>query len=175
MHESMNLASIWKLPVLFYCENNHYGMSSSSDKMISVKEISSRAAAYNMPGKIIDGNDFEEVYNAVTEATTYIREGNGPYLLEVMTYRFKGHSKSDRRLYRTSEEEKSWLEKDPIMLFEKKMLESGYISEKELRELETQCRELMDAQAQEALKHSSEKLTETEVQNMVYASMEDRK
>lgn len=175
VHESMNLASIWKLPVLFYCENNHYGMSASSDKMVSVKEVSTRAAAYDMPGKIVDGNDFEAVYNAVKEASTYIKEGNGPYLLEVMTYRFKGHSKSDRRLYRTSEEENSWLEKDPITLFENKMLQAGYVTESELRDIEAQCREGMEEQARIALEKSSDKLSQSEVQDMVYAKEEDRK
>lgn len=174
VHESMNLASIWKLPVLFYCENNRYGMSASSDKMISIDSISQRASAYSMTGKVVDGNDFEEVYNAVKEASEYIKEGNGPYLLEVMTYRTKGHSKSDRRLYRTSEEEKAWLLKDPIVLFEKKMLENGYVTEEEISEIEAQCREGIEKQASIALEQSTDKLSVEEVQAMVYAAQEDR-
>ena len=174
VHESMNLASIWKLPVLFYCENNRYGMSAPSDKMISVDQVSSRAAAYSMPGEVVDGNDFEAVYNQVLKACEYIRSGKGPYLLEVMTYRFKGHSKSDRRLYRTSEEEQQWLQRDPILLFEHKMIESGYATEKEIAAIEEECRKGIDLQAQTALEESGDKLSEAEVLDLVYASEKER-
>ena len=174
VHESMNLASIWKLPVLFYCENNRYGMSAPSDKMISVDRVSERAAAYNMPGKMVDGNDFEAVYEAVREASDYIRAGNGPYLLEVMTYRFKGHSKSDRRLYRTSDEEQQWLLRDPILLFEQKMVECGYATKEEIAQIEQDCLKGIALQAEKALKESGDKLTEDEVLNLVYATREDR-
>jgi TPP-dependent pyruvate/acetoin dehydrogenase alpha subunit len=170
----MNIASIWKLPVLFYCENNRYGMSAPSDKMISVKNVSDRASAYSMPGKVVDGNDFEAVYEAVKEAAAYIRAGNGPYLLEVMTYRFKGHSKSDRRLYRTSDEEQQWLLRDPILLFEQKMAENGYATKEEIEAVEDECRRGIELQAKEALKTSGDKLTEDEVMNLVYASREER-
>ena len=174
VHESMNIASIWKLPVLFYCENNHYGMSASSDKMISVDKVSDRASAYGIPGKVVDGNDFEEVYNSVIEAASYIRSGNGPYLLEVMTYRFKGHSKSDRRLYRTSDEEQQWMLRDPILLFEQKILASGYMTQQEIESLEKECKEDIENQAGQALDTCSDKLSENEVLNLVYASKEDR-
>ena len=174
VHESMNLASIWKLPVLFYCENNRYGMSAPSDKMISVDQVSSRAQAYGMPGRVVDGNDFETVYNAVLEACGYIRSGNGPYLLEVMTYRFKGHSKSDRRLYRTSDEEQQWLLRDPILLFEQKMVERGFATQEEIASIEEDCRRGIGLQAEQALRESGDKLTEDEVLNLVYATKEDR-
>ena len=174
VHESMNIASIWKLPVLFYCENNRYGMSAPSDKMVSIDSIAERASAYSIPGKVIDGNDFEAVYNAVLEAAAYIRSGKGPYLLEVMTYRFKGHSKSDRRLYRTSDEEQQWLLRDPILLFEQKLIESGYLTRKEIEAIEKQCRAGIDAQAKIALDASADKLSESEVLNLVFASKEER-
>ena len=174
VHESMNIASIWKLPVLFYCENNRYGMSAPSDKMISVKNVSDRASAYSMPGKVVDGNDFEAVYEAVKEAAAYIRAGNGPYLLEVMTYRFKGHSKSDRRLYRTSDEEQQWLLRDPILLSEQKLAENGSATQEEIEAVEDECRRGIELQAKEALKTSGDKLTEDEVMNLVYASREER-
>ena len=174
VHESMNLASIWKLPVLFYCENNRYGMSAPSDKMISVDQVARRADAYNMPGKIIDGNDIEAVYEAVKEACDYIRSGNGPYLLEVMTYRFKGHSKSDRRLYRTSDEEQQWLLRDPIILFEQKMIDRGFATREEIAAIEDKCRKGIGLQAKRALEESGNKLTEDEVLNLVYATREDR-
>ena len=174
VHESMNLASIWKLPVLFYCENNRYGMSAPSDKMISVDQVARRADAYNMPGKIIDGNDIEAFYEAVKEACDYIRSGNGPYLLEVMTYRFKGHSKSDRRLYRTSDEEQQWLLRDPIILFEQKMIDRGFATREEIAAIEDKCRKGIGLQAKRALEESGNKLTEDEVLNLVYATREDR-
>jgi len=174
VHESMNIASIWKLPVLFYCENNRYGMSAPSDKMVSVDRVSDRAAAYSIPGKVVDGNDFEAVYNAVMEAAAYIREGNGPCLLEVMTYRFKGHSKSDRRLYRTSDEEQIWLLRDPILLLEQKMIQNSYMTQEKITDLEKSCRADIEEQAKKALASSGEKLSEDEVLNLVYATKEDR-
>ncbi len=170
VHESMNLASIWKLPVLFYCENNHYGMSASSDKMISVDYVSSRATAYSIPGKTIDGNDVEIVYETVKEALDYIRSGKGPYLLEVMTYRTKGHSKSDRRLYRTAAEEEQWLKKDPITLFEHKLIKLGYLSPDEITAIEEECHAGIEAQAALALEKSGDKLKPEEVEGMVYAN-----
>ena len=149
-------------------------MSAPSDKMISVDQVAERAAAYNMPGRVVDGNDFEAVYEAVKEATEYIRAGNGPYLLEVMTYRFKGHSKSDRRLYRTSDEEQQWMLRDPILLFEAKLVENGCFTREEIGKIEEECRKGIEMQAEQALKESGDKLTGKEVLDLVYASKEDR-
>lgn len=174
VHESMNIASIWKLPVLFYCENNLYGMSAPSDKMISIDQIAQRGASYNIPSKTVDGNDFQAVYQAVLEATSYIRSGNGPYLLEVMTYRFKGHSRSDRKLYRTAEEEKMWLEKDPITLFENKIIQGGYATTEEIEKIHQECQSFIEEQADLALKQASDKLSVSEVENLVYAPQEAR-
>ena len=174
VHESMNLASIWKLPVLFYCENNHYGMSASSDRMISSPNVASRAKAYEMPGETIDGNDVLQVYEAVKKAVAYIKEGNGPYLLEVMTYRTKGHSKSDRRLYRTAAEERLWADRDPIKLYERKLVEDGILSHAEIQGLEEERRTYIEEKADKALKESADRLSPNDVENMVYATMEDR-
>jgi len=174
VHESMNLASIWKLPVLFYCENNQYGMSASSDKMISSSSVASRAMAYEMPGETIDGNDVLKVIAAVKKACSYIKAGHGPYLLEVMTYRTKGHSKSDRRLYRTEAEEKMWLDRDPIKLYEKKLVEEGLCTQEEIENLEIQRKEYIDQKAQKALLDSKDRLSECDVEEMVYATKEDR-
>lgn len=169
VHESMNIASIWKLPILFYCENNHYGMSAPSDKMISINSVAQRSGAYSMPGKTVDGNDVEVVYDAVKEALSYIKAGNGPYLLEVMTYRTKGHSKSDRRLYRTAQEEEQWLKKDPITLFEHKLIKLGYLSASEITSIEEQCHSHIEEMAALALEKSSDKLRSQDVEGMVYA------
>lgn len=112
-HESVNLASIWKLPVLFLCENNQYAMSMSSRRSVNIDDLSIRASAYGIPGKTIDGNDVLEVYRAVREAKAYVK-ANGPMLLVANTYRYKGHSKSDANKYRSKEEIEEWKARDPI-------------------------------------------------------------
>jgi pyruvate dehydrogenase E1 component alpha subunit len=116
-HESLNMASIWKLPVIYLCENNAYGMSMSIKKAINVPHISDRAGAYGIPGVTVDGNDVVAVYKAMKVADEYTRSGKGPYLLEVETYRWKGHSKSDKQAYRTRDEVKEWMAKEPIRRF----------------------------------------------------------
>lgn len=117
LHESMNLSSVWNLPILFFMENNHYGMSASSSRMIASKDIASRSSGYDIEYRTVFGNDFDEVYNSVKEAREYILKNKRPFFIEVDTYRQCGHSKSDKLLYRTREEERVWKEKDPIALY----------------------------------------------------------
>jgi len=116
-HESLNMASIWDLPVIYLCENNLYAMSTSFDKAFKIEEISIRANSYGIKGLTIDGNDVFAVHKAVSEAAQRARNGEGPTLIEAMTYRWRGHSKSDRQAYRSREEVKKWMEKDPIPRF----------------------------------------------------------
>lgn len=137
-HEAANLSSVWKLPVLFVCEDNKYGMSMSSDKSIKVKDISLRALSYGFPGKTIDGNDAMEIYTEALAAREYVRD-NGPMLLVCDTYRISGHSKSDTNAYRTKEEIASWRKKDPITRMKKIMAASGF-SENELKCIEEDAR-----------------------------------
>lgn len=113
-HESLNMASIWDLPVVYLCENNQYAMSMPVQKAFNIRYISQRAAAYGIPGITVDGNDVLAVYDAVRSAAERAREGNGPTLIEAITYRWKGHSKSDRQAYRTRDEVKEWQARDPI-------------------------------------------------------------
>nr|WP_325251326.1 thiamine pyrophosphate-dependent dehydrogenase E1 component subunit alpha [Amylibacter sp.] len=113
-HEALNMASVWKLPVVFFCENNRYGMSTSTERSTSVKQIADRAAGYSMPGVTVDGNDFSAVAEAMATATQRAKAGDGPSLIESMTYRWRGHSKSDRNRYRTKEEIADWMDRDPI-------------------------------------------------------------
>ena len=121
-HEALNMASIWKLPVIFVCENNGYGMSTSTARSTAVKNIADRAAAYSMPGVIVDGNIFSEVAEASHAAVERARAGEGPTLIECKTYRYRGHSKSDRNRYRTKEEIEDWMSnRDPIALFESEL------------------------------------------------------
>lgn len=169
VHESMNLASIWKLPVLFFCENNKYGMSASSDKMVSVPNVSDRACAYRMAGKTVDGNDVASVYDAVTDACEYIRSGKGPYLLEVMTYRTKGHSKNDRRLYRTAEEEAFWAKKDPIENLERRIEKEGILNRQQIEKLTSERRQFIEGQAALAFEKAGDRLTTAQALDLVYA------
>ncbi|PRD42757.1 pyruvate dehydrogenase (acetyl-transferring) E1 component subunit alpha [Phyllobacterium phragmitis] len=127
-HEALNMASVWKLPVIFVCENNGYGMSTSTRRSTAVANVADRAAAYAMPGVIVDGNDLSDVAEASHAAVERARHGEGPTLIECKTYRHRGHSKSDRNRYRTKEEIEDWIaNRDPIQLFEAQMQEYGVI------------------------------------------------
>jgi TPP-dependent pyruvate/acetoin dehydrogenase alpha subunit len=136
-HEAVNLAAIWKLPVIFVCENNKYGMSFSTEKSMAVGTIAERSAAYGLPGVTVDGNDVEAVNEAVATAITRARAGEGPTLVEAVTYRWKGHSKSDKNLYRTKEEISEWRDKDPIGRFETLVVERGVLSSADVEEIRT--------------------------------------
>jgi len=151
-HETLNLAAIWKLPVVFLCENNQYGMSMSVTKATAIKAISERAAAYGMPGVTVVGSDLDEVHGAVLEALGRARRGEGPTLVEAVTYRYLGHSKSDANLYRTREEIATWRKKDPIQRFAQKLEEEGLLGENEWREVEAEAKETIEAAFQKASK-----------------------
>jgi len=132
-HEALNMASIWKLPVVFVCENNGYGMSTSTKRSTAVENIADRAAGYNMPGIIVDGNNLSDVAEAAHEAIERARRGEGPTLIENKTYRLRGHSKSDRNRYRTKEEIEDWTNnRDPIARFEAELKEYGFITDAEV-------------------------------------------
>lgn len=131
-HEALNMASVWKLPVVFVCENNGYGMSTSTARSTSVANIAERATAYGMPGVIVDGNDFAAVAEASFVATERARAGDGPSLIESKTYRIRGHSRSDRNRYRSKEEIEGWQARDPIDRFEQELTLLGLVEAKEL-------------------------------------------
>jgi acetoin:2,6-dichlorophenolindophenol oxidoreductase subunit alpha len=113
-HEALNMASVWKLPVIFVCENNKYGMSVSTERSTAVKNVADRASAYAMPGVIVDGNDLAAVAEAMVLAVERGRQGDGPTLIECKTYRTRGHSRSDRNRYRSKEEIDDWIGRDPL-------------------------------------------------------------
>jgi pyruvate dehydrogenase E1 component alpha subunit len=115
-HEALNMAAIWKLPVVYVCENNLYGASTHFSKAFAVPRVSDRAAAYGMPGVTVDGNDVEAVRDAALQAVSRARAGDGPTLIECMTYRLCGHSRSDACDYRPDEEEALWKERDPLKI-----------------------------------------------------------
>lgn len=140
-HESLNMASIWNLPVIYLCENNQYAMSMSVKRAFNIERISSRAASYGIPGVTIDGNDVTAVYDAVKHAAIRARAGEGPTLIEALTYRWRGHSKSDRQAYRTRAEVKEWQKKDPI----RRLAEWAGVDEAELEALKKDAREKIEA------------------------------
>jgi pyruvate dehydrogenase E1 component alpha subunit len=133
LHESMNLASVWKLPVIFVCENNQYAESTPVEYALSAENVADRAMGYNMPGVVVDGMDVFAVYEAAGEAVERARGGNGPSLLECKTYRYYGHTVFDNpRSYRTQEEENRWRARDPLVLFRTRVLEEGTFKKGEL-------------------------------------------
>jgi len=128
-HETVNMAAIWNLPLVLICENNKYGASTLIDNVMKVRTVSERAASYGIPGKTLDGNDVEAVYEATLEAADRARAGHGPTLLELETYRFAGHSRSDPGHYRSKEEVAEWKKKDPIVRYEAKYLADGILTD----------------------------------------------
>ncbi|MCG7318557.1 thiamine pyrophosphate-dependent dehydrogenase E1 component subunit alpha [Brevibacillus laterosporus] len=140
-HESVNMASIWKLPVIFFCENNQYGMSGPVTEMVNIEHIADRSKAYGIPGVVVDGNDLFAVMNAVAEATERARRGEGPTLIEAKTYRYKGHSKSDAKKYRTREEEMDWRKnRDCIKKLQEVLKEKGLLTQEQAKEIEQQAK-----------------------------------
>lgn len=145
LHESLNLASIWKLPVIFVAENNGYAESTPAHYHCSVENIADRAAGYNMPGVTIDGNDIFAVYEAASQAVARARAGQGPTLLECKTYRFNGHFEGDAQTYKiAAEQEKFQQERDPIKLFRENVLARGLATEVELKAIEERVAEQID-------------------------------
>lgn len=140
-HETLNLASIWKLPVIFYSINNFYGISTPIKNVINIDYNYQRASAYGIPGHFIeDGNDIVAVYEKMQEAVEYVRNGNGPVLVESVTYRWFGHSTSDPGKYRTKEEVDSWKKKDPILKFRSYLVDNNLATAQELDELDVQSK-----------------------------------
>ncbi|MBB2755595.1 UNVERIFIED_ORG: pyruvate dehydrogenase E1 component alpha subunit [Rhizobium aethiopicum] len=141
-HEALNMAAVWKLPVIFVCENNGYGMSTSTARSTAVANIADRAAAYSMPGVIVDGNVLSEVAEATHNAVERAKRGEGPSLIECKTYRYRGHSKSDRNRYRTKDEIDDWMSnRDPIVRFETQLREFGVANDAELEAIRQSVRD----------------------------------
>src|SRR5690606_13564084 len=135
LYESFNMAKTWNIPVLYVCENNNYAMGTSIERTSSMTDLYKVGKVFDIPSKAVDGMDPEAVHHAFREAADSIRAGNGPYFLEVETYRYKGHSVSDPAKYRTKEELKSYQEKDPVKMMEKKLLEEGIATEQEVKKI----------------------------------------
>jgi pyruvate dehydrogenase E1 component alpha subunit len=149
-HESLNMASVWKLPVVFICDNNQYGMSMHTSRSMNIEKVSVRAASYGIPGKTVDGNDVLAVYEAVLEAGERARSGQGPSLIDCLTYRWRGHSKSDRNLYRTNQEIEEWKQKCPIKRFKNALVEAAVMTRDEVEALDQAAKTAIDRAAEEA-------------------------
>ena len=137
-HESLNMAAIWKLPVLFVCENNQYAMSTSHSDISPVRNAAERAAAYAMTARIVDGNDVAAAYETTAEARSATAAGEGPVFIELQTYRISGHSRGDECPYRSREEEVQWAERDPIVQLRKRLTDAGLWTDAADTALETQ-------------------------------------
>lgn len=131
-HEAMNMAALWELPVLFVCENNQYALSMTVDRSSAVTELYKRGAAYNVPGVRVDGNDVTAVYRAALEAAERARSGDGPTLIECVTYRVRGHARFESSHYRKAEEVEAWKKLDPIERLKEALLAAGLADKEEL-------------------------------------------
>jgi len=140
-HEGLNLASVWKLPILFICENNQYGEATPVSKAVAISPLSKRAESYGMEGVTVDGNDVITVYNSVRAFVEEVRKGEGPKFLEAITYRFRGHYEGDPQNYRTKEEIEKWRKRCPILRLKKYLLENNLSSEDELSQIEEEVKE----------------------------------
>lgn len=135
-HESLNLASLWKLPVLFLCENNLYAMGTAVERHQANTDIYRKGAAYNIPAEVVDGMEIEEVAQSVSAACDVVRAGAGPYLLEARTYRFRAHSMYDAELYRAKDEVEHWKQRDPISLYSVRLRRAELLTDKISAEIE---------------------------------------
>jgi len=153
-HEGINMAAIWRLPVVFVCENNLYAMGTRQSLVMTIENIADRAVAYGIPSVTIDGNDVLAIYEATSTAVNRARQGEGPTLIECKTYRQKGHSRFDPATYRPKNEVAEWLKKDPIPRFKSKLIEMGALTEEENEKLRREA----VAAVEEAVKFAMESL-----------------
>lgn len=151
-HEGLNLASVWKLPVVFICENNLYGISVSQARHQNISDVADRSNAYDIPGVVVDGNDVMAVYEAAGEAIARARAGKGPSLVECKTYRWRGHFEGDPTPYRPKSEVESWMKRDPIPRFEANLKEMGVITDEGIAAMKKEIADKVEA----AVKFSEE-------------------
>jgi pyruvate dehydrogenase E1 component alpha subunit len=144
-HEGLNLASVWKLPVVFVCENNGYGISVSQARHQNISDVADRANAYDIPGVVVDGNDVMAVYEAASEAIKRARAGKGPSLIECKTYRWRGHFEGDPTPYRPKSEVDAWMKKDPILRYEKTLKEMGVLTDAKIDAIKKEIGDKVDA------------------------------
>lgn len=152
IHESFNVASLWKLPIVWICENNGFGLSNPVEKHLATDNVSDRASAYGMPGVTVDGNDVLAVYEATKEAVNRARRGDGPSLLEFKTWRWHGHFEGDPSVYKNPEDQEEWLKKDPIAKFGSLLINQKYALQADLDAMKAKA----EAKIDEAVKFADE-------------------
>lgn len=159
-HESLNLASIWQVPVIFVCENNVYGMSGAIAEMTNIEHLSERAAAYGIPGYTVNGNDLFAMIDATKQAIDLAKSGGGPTLIEAKTYRFKGHSRSDKEKYRTENEVALFQQHDPLLLVEKILCDDMKVTSSKLVMIQNKVKAQVQAATDFALESDAPALEE---------------
>jgi pyruvate dehydrogenase E1 component alpha subunit len=142
-HEALNMAKLWKVPVVFLCENNLYGMGTAVHRASATLEMSRKAAPHGIPAQRVDGMDVLAVREATTKAVEHARRGDGPFFLEVLTYRFRGHSMADPILYRDKDEVEEWKQRDPIVIFRQRLEKEGLLSPQEMEQIERETDEMV--------------------------------
>lgn len=171
-HEAINMASAWHLPAIFLCENNHYGVSVCIDRVCNVTDIADRASAYNIPGKVVDGNDVFAIYEVVKEAAERARRGDGPTLIEAKTYRHRGHYEGDPQMYKTPEEIAHWKALDPILRLRDSILKARLAKKAELDAIDADVHAVIEKAVEFA--KSSPYPDVSEVTTDVYADENER-
>jgi len=152
-HESLNMAKIWNLPVLYVCENNLYGIGTRIDRSTAVIDQYKRVSGYDIPSSQEDGQDIEKVYAAAETAIDHVRSGKGPYFLELMTYRYRGHSMSDSNAYREKDEERMWGNRDPIIMLRERLIEAGELT---LEDYKAMDNEILNEIEEDVIKFAEE-------------------
>ncbi|MCL5674855.1 MAG: thiamine pyrophosphate-dependent dehydrogenase E1 component subunit alpha [Candidatus Omnitrophica bacterium] len=143
-HESLNMASIWNLPVIYVCENNLYGASTHITKIMKVKNVIDRICSYGISAEIVDGNDFIEVYTVAKKAVERAKKGEGPTFIECKTYRRTGHSRGDSNAYRDKEEEKLWMTKDPVLIAQNKLKEMKILGDDDFKKIDEEVKKKIE-------------------------------
>jgi pyruvate dehydrogenase E1 component alpha subunit len=141
VYEAFNIAALWKLPAIYVIENNEYSMGTSLARSTAMTDLYRKGESFGIPGMQVDGMDIDAVYNAAMEATEFVRAGNGPIIIEVKTYRYRGHSMSDPATYRTKEEVEEYKERDPIIIVKDLILKNKYANESQLKEIEKKIKD----------------------------------
>ena len=170
-HECVNMAAVWKLPVVYICENNQYAISTSVNESLSAEHVADRGVGYGIPGVLVDGNDVFAVYEVVGEAVKRARRGEGPSLIECVTYRYRGHHEGDIQNYRTEEEIEEWKKKDPIKRVERALIDTYGVEPEELERIKEQVEERIQ-EAAEYAKNSPWPEPETLMED-IYAKEEE--
>jgi pyruvate dehydrogenase E1 component alpha subunit len=152
-HETLNMVGLWRLPVLYVCENNLYGIGTRIDRSTAVVEQYKRVCGYNFPAAQADGQDIATVFEAATRAVNHVRGERAPYFLELLTYRYRGHSMSDSNVYRQKEEERRWSRRDPVILLRDRLIEAGELSLEEYKSLDD---EILDRIENEIIRYAEE-------------------